>query len=141
MKTKRTPILLVLAILVLLSACAYPEPAGLTDEQLTAVAENILKAVDAGDFGQFSQDLSDQMKAAFTEDQFNSLVSMLHTASGHFVTVDKPTLTNNQGYSLYRFPATYDNETVYVTLTFLTGGQKVEGFFLDSTNLRELPKQ
>jgi hypothetical protein len=135
----RFGIILTAFVMILTSGCSAPKPAGLTDEQLTGVADNILKAVDAGDFQKFSQDLSDQMKAAFTEDQFTKLRTMLQTASGSYLSIGKPALTNNQGYAVYRFPATYDDETVYVTLTFLIDGQKVEGFFLDSTNLREQP--
>ncbi len=143
MKTKSTLIMFVLSslVLALASGCAAaPSPAGLTDEQLTGTADALLKAVDAGNFEQFSQDLSDQMKSVFTQEQFNSLRTLLLNASGHYLSIDKPTLTNNQGYAVYRFPATYENETVYVTLTFLIDGSKVEGFFLDSPNLREQPK-
>jgi hypothetical protein len=140
MKIKYLFIGLIALALLALSGCASAKPAGLTDEQVAAVAENALKAVDANNFEQFSQDLSNQMKAAFTEAQFNSLHDMLQKASGNYQSLQKPALTNNQGYAIYRFPAKYENETVYVTLTFLVGGDKVEGFFLDSTNLRELPK-
>ncbi len=62
---------------------------------------------------------------------------MLQTASGNFSSLDVPSLSNNQGYAVYRFPAKYANETVYVTITFLVGGQKVEGLFFDSVNLRK----
>jgi hypothetical protein len=136
----RVGIILMAFVLIWTSGCSAPKPAGLTDEQVTGVAENVLKALDADDFQKFSQDLSDPMKKAFTQEQFTNLRAMLLTASGQYVSIDKPTLTNNQGYAVYRFPATYEFETVYVTLTFLVGGDKVEGFFLDSTNLRELPK-
>ncbi len=140
MKTKTSAITLAVLILAMASGCASPEPAGLTDEQVTLTAEALLKAVDADDFEQFSRDLSDQMKAVFTPEQFSSLRAMLQKASGNYLSISKPTLSNNQGYAIYRFPAEYENETVYVTLTFLIGGEKVEGFFLDSTGLRELPK-
>ena len=126
--------------LIAFSGCSEAKPAGLSDDALIGIADNILKAVDANDFSLFSQDLSEQMKAAFSEAQFNGLHDMLLKASGHYQSLDKPALTNNQGYAIYRFPATYENETVYVTLTFLVGGDKVEGFFLDSPNLREVPK-
>jgi hypothetical protein len=141
MKTKTIFIsLIALALLLATGGCAKARPAGLTDDQLLSTADNILKAVDANDYGRFSQTVSDQMKAAFTEAQFNSLHDLLLQASGRYQSVDAPTLTNNQGYAIYRFPAAYENETVYVTLTFLIGGDKVEGFFLDSPNLREVPK-
>jgi hypothetical protein len=132
-------ILLSSLILVLLvtSGCSAPKPAGLTDQQLTSATENILKALDAKDYQAFTQDFSDKMKSAFTQDQFDSLGSLLQTASGSYVSLGTPSLTNNQGYAAYRFPAKYANETVYVTITFLVGGQKVEGLWFDSAALRK----
>jgi hypothetical protein len=132
-------ILLSSLILVLLvtSGCSAPKPAGLTDQQLTSATENILKALDAKDYQTFTQDFSDKMKSAFTQDQFDSLGSLLQTASGSYISPGSPSLTNNQDYAVYRFPAKYANETVYVTITFLVGGQKVEGLWFDSAALRK----
>jgi hypothetical protein len=124
-------------VLLVTSGCSAPKPAGLTDQQLTSVTENILKALDAKDYQAFTQDFSDKMKSAFTQDQFDSLGSLLQTASGSYVSPGSPSLTNNQGYAVYRFPAKYANETVYVTITFLVGGQKVEGLWFDSAALRK----
>ncbi len=133
-------ILMALFALGLASACAEAKPAGLSDEQLNSVADNVLKALDANAYDQFTPYASDQMNAAFTPEQFSQSHEMLLKASGHYQSVGKPTLTNNQGYAVYRFPAKFDNETVYITLTFKVGGDKVEGFWMDSTNLRGQPK-
>ncbi len=134
-------IILVCALMLLLaSGCAAPKPAGLTDEQVTSQTESVLKALEANDYQAFTQDFSDQMKTAFTQEKFASLRSMLQTASGKFVSLGKPALTNNQGYAVYRFPAKYENETVYVTITFLVDGQQIEGLFFDSVNLRKATK-
>jgi hypothetical protein len=100
----------------------------------------MLKSLDAGEQETFSQDFSDEMRAAFNADQIAAIQDMLKVSSGKFISLDKPTLTNNQGYAIYRFPATYEQETVYVTVTFLVGGTNVEGLFFDSVNLREVPK-
>jgi hypothetical protein len=127
---------LLIALSILATGCAAPKPAGLTDEQLTAVAENILQSINANDYQKFVRDFSDQMKAAFTEDQFNQMRDLLK-ASGNYVSIGAPGLSNNQGYAVYRFPCKYENENVYVTITFLIGGQKVEGLFFDSNNLRK----
>ncbi len=141
MKSKTLFLILTVLVLALASGCAKPEPAGLSEDQLIAVTENALRGLEANDFTQFTKDFSEQMKAAFTQEQFTSLRTMLQTASGQFVSVDKPnSLTNNGGYALYRFPAKYERETVYVTLSFLVGGEKVEGLWVDSSNLRNLPK-
>jgi len=124
-------------LLVGLSGCAAPQPAGLSDQQVTTTTENILKAMDANNYQTCTQDFSDQMKAAFTQAQFTQIRTMLQKASGAFVSVGTASLSNNQGYVAYRFTSKYANETVYVTVTFLIGGQKVEGLWFDSANLRK----
>jgi hypothetical protein len=127
---------LLVALSMLATGCAAPKPAGLSDQQVTSMTENILQSINANDYQIFVQDFSDQMKTAFTEDQFNQMRDLL-TASGKYVSQDAPSLSNNQGYAVYRFPCKYENENVYVTITFLIGGQKVEGLFFDSNNLRK----
>jgi Protein of unknown function (DUF3887) len=137
-KIKRLiPISAILLIFLLTSGCSTPKPAGLTDQQLASVTENTLKAIDAKDYQQLTRDFSDKMKSAFTPAQFNQLCDLLQAASGSYISLGTPSLTNNQGYAVYRFPAKYTNETVYVTITFLVSGQKVEGLFFDSVNLRK----
>ena len=131
--TLSTLILVFLAV----SGCSAPKPAGLTDQQTVSMTENILKALGAKDYQSFSRDFSDKMKSAFTREQFDSLGTLLQTASGSYVSLGSPSLTNNQGYAAYRFPAKYAKETVYVTITFLVGGQKVEGLWFDSAALRK----
>jgi hypothetical protein len=128
------------AILVVTSGCTAAQPAGLTDTQLTGVTENVLKAIDANDYQLFTRDFSDQMISAFTQGQFTTMRTMMQTASGNYISLGTPSITNNQGYTVYRFPAKYTNETVFVTITFLIGGQKVEGLFFDSVNLRKASK-
>jgi hypothetical protein len=127
---------LLVALSMLATGCAAPKPAGLSDQQVTSMTENILQSINANDYQIFVQDFSDQMKTAFTEDQFNQMRDLL-TASGNYVSQNAPSLSNNQGYAVYRFPCKYENENVYVTITFLIDGHKVEGLFFDSNNLRK----
>ncbi len=127
---------LIVFILAGASACAAPQPAGLTDEQVSAVTENILQAMNDNDYASFTQDFSGQMIAAFTEDQFNQLRDLLQTSSGSYVSIGKPTLSNAQGYVIYQFPCQFDREEVTVTITFAIDGDKVEGLFFTSPNLR-----
>ena len=124
-------------VLLMTSGCSTPKPAGLTDQQITRVTENTLKAIDAKDFQKFTQDFSDKMNSVFTKAQFDNLCELLQAASGSYVSLGTPSLTNNQGYAVYRFPAKYVTETVTVTITFLVGGEKIEGLFFDSVNLRK----
>jgi hypothetical protein len=128
---------MVLVMLVGLSGCLPFQKAGLTDQQVASMTENILKALDQNNYPSFTHDFSPQMKSAFTQAKFSQLRSMLYNASGNFIFMNEPNLSNNQGYAIYRFPSKYANETVTVTVTFVIGGQEVEGLFFDSANLRK----
>jgi hypothetical protein len=134
---KLIPFFALILVLLMTSGCSAPKPAGLTDEQIVSVTENTLKAIDAKDYQKFTQDFSDKMNSVFTQAQFDNLCSLLQKASGSYISLGTPSLSNNQGYAVYRFPAKYANETVYVTITFLVGGQKIEGLFFDSAALRK----
>jgi hypothetical protein len=127
---------IVVLLLAGLSACAAPEPAGLTDEQVSAVTENALLALNEGDYARFTQDFSDQMIAALPEAKFDQLRDLLQTTSGNYLSIGTPVLTNAQGFATYRFPCQFDLEEVTVTITFTIGGDKVEGLFFTSPNLR-----
>jgi hypothetical protein len=124
-------------IMLVTSGCAAPKPAGLTDQQVAEVTENTLKALEANDYQAFTRDYSEQMNTAFSQEKFDSLRSLLQTSSGSYASLGAPSLGNNQGYAVYRFAAKYTNETVFVTITFLIGGTKIEGEFFDSVNLRK----
>jgi hypothetical protein len=63
---------------------------------------------------------------------------MLYTSSGDFLYMDEPGISNKQGYAVYRFPCKYADESVTVTITFMIGGQEVEGLNFDSANLRKV---
>ena len=128
---------LVLMILLGSSGCSA-KPAGLSDQQVASVTENILKAIDTNNYPAFTHDFSKQMKSAFPQAEFTKLRTMLQSTSGNFIYTDVPSISNNQGYAVYRFPSKYANETVYVTVTFVIGGQEVEGLFFDSANLRKV---
>jgi hypothetical protein len=127
-----------LALLAGLSGCLPAQKAGLSDQQVASITENILKALDQNNYPAFTHDFSPQMKAAFTQVKFSQLRTMLSNASGNFFYMDEPGISNKQGYAVYRFPTKYADETVTVTITFVIGGQEVEGLFFDSANLRKV---
>jgi hypothetical protein len=128
----------VLVLLVGLSGCLPARKAGLTDQQVASVTENILRALDQKNYPAFIHDFSPQMKSAFTRERFSLLQTMLYTSSGDFLYMDEPGISNNQGYAVYRFPCKYADESVTVTITFVIGGQEVEGLNFDSANLRKV---
>jgi hypothetical protein len=142
MKSKIPTALLIVTIVttLFLTSCQPPKPAALSNDQVVQVVDNTLKAIDAGDYQSFTQDFSDDMKNAFTEAKFTSLADMLQNASGNYVSYagSEPELSNNQGYAIYRLACKYDLESVMVTVTFKVDGDKIEGLFFDSTNLRKV---
>jgi hypothetical protein len=128
---------LMLVLMAGLSGCLPRQKAGLSDQQVASVTENILKALDQNNYPGFIHDFSPQMKAAFSPEKFSQLRTMLYNASGDFIYMNAPDISNSQGYAVYRFPSKYANEAVIVTITFVIGGQEVEGLFFDSANLRK----
>lgn len=133
-----TSLLVILALF--LTGCAAPKPAALTEDEVLALTGNILTALDANDYTAFTHDYSPEMLAAFSEAQFTQLRNLLQSASGEFVSTGKLSLSNNQGYAVYRIICKYKLEDVVVTATFKIDGKQIEGFFFDSPNLRAASK-
>jgi len=128
-----------LLLSMLFSACSVFQlkPAGMPDEEVQAVTENILQAIDTGDYAAFKADFSPKMQEVFSEAEFNKVRDLVAGASGNFQSCSAPQMMNNQGYAVYRVPCQYDQEKVTVTITFLIDGQKIEGLFFDSNNIRK----
>ena len=136
-KTLKITLLLILAGL-LASSCSdlQRKPAALSDEQVGEVVENILLALNQGDYAAFNRDFSEQMKAAFNEAEFGKVSQMLQETSGNYQSRSAVKLSNSDDYAIYRLTRAYDKENVIVTVTFKVAGDKVEGLFFDSKNLR-----
>ncbi len=135
--TKFSLFLLLGLALLATAGCSAPKPAALTDEQVSSIASNAMWALNANDYPRFVRNFSDQMKSGFTEEQFAQLHDLLQSSSGNFISLGKINLSNAQGYAIYRFACEAERETVTMTITFQIGGQKVEGLFFDSNNLRK----
>ena len=129
-----------LVLLFLATGCAAPSPAGLADEEILSITANILAALDSGDYSGFTRDFSDEMLAAFPEDEFAQLRTLLITSSGNFVSTGKLNLSNQEEFAIYRIRCTYQQEDVVVTVVFRIDGMLVEGLFFDSPNLRSAAK-
>lgn len=125
-----------LFLLFLAAGCTAPAPAGLADDEIINLTANILTALDSGDYPAFTRDFSDEMLAAFPEDQFTQLRNLIITSSGNFVSTGKLSLSNQEEFTIYRIRCTYQQEDVVVTVVFRIDGVLVEGLFFDSPNLR-----
>jgi hypothetical protein len=138
MKTRLVILLaLLLAATILLTGC-QAKPAALSNEEVVQMTGQILTALNDGDYAAFTQDFSNEMLAAFPEDQFTALGDLLQEASGNYVSCGEPSISNNGGYAIYRLICQFDLEDVVVTITFKVDGDQVEGLFFDSPNLRAL---
>ncbi|MBN2550416.1 MAG: DUF3887 domain-containing protein [Anaerolineales bacterium] len=137
-KKKLKVIFLLLLAGLLASSCSalQPKPAALSDEQVGEVVENLLLALDQGDYAAFSRDFSAEMKAAFTQAEFDKIRQMLQEASGSYISKSTAKLSNSEDYAIYRLDCVYKQENVIVTVSFKVAGDKVEGLFFDSPNLR-----
>jgi hypothetical protein len=127
---------LLIALIILMTGCAAPKPAALTNDEVLAMTQNVLKALDVNDYTAFTHDYSPDMLAAYSEEQFTQLRDLLQSASGKYVSTGKVSLSNNQGYAVYRIICKYEREDVVVTLVFKVDGEQIEGLFFDSPNLR-----
>ncbi len=125
-----------MALLALAAGCAPAKPSALSDDEVAAVTENILTAINDNDYQAFIQDFSDEMLNAFPEDEFTNMRDLLQTNSGNYLSMGEARLSNAQDYAIYRFTCKYDQEDVVVTITFAVDGTKVDGLFFDSKNLR-----
>jgi len=141
-KIQKTFALIFIALTLVLatSGCVKPQPAGLNEARVSAVVESILQAINANDLKNFTQDFSDVMKNAFPETEFARLRDMIQKTSGTYLSMSSPALLNQNGYAIYRFPCKFEKEDVIVTVMFTIGGDKVEGLYFDSTNLRSAGK-
>ena len=131
---------LVLIMIVGASACAKPQPAGLSDDQVGTMVDNMLQAINTGDHQEFTRDFSEAMITAFPETEFTKLRDLIQGTSGNYISLGELTLINQGGYAIYLFQCEYDKENVIVKVVFAIGGDKVDGLFFDSTNLRAASK-
>jgi hypothetical protein len=77
------------------------------------------------------------MAKASTETEYNKLRSLLLNTSGRYISKGKPTLSNIQTIAVYDYVCQFDREKIVFRVTFQIGGNKVEGTFFDSTNIRK----
>ena len=124
-------------IALLTNGCTPARPAALSNEEVKQATENILVAINAGDYQSFSLDYSDEMKGAMTESDFNDLRTMLSETSGNYLSCgDEPALSNRETYAIYSYECEFEKEMVRVTVVFAIDGSLVEGLFFDSKALR-----
>lgn len=136
--------LLILSILILiftavLASCGPPGTASVSEDYIGILAENKLQALNNGNYAVFCQDFSNQLKEAFTEDEFNSFRETVLNSSGKFETITNSRIsrTQNRNYVAYIFSTKFEGENVAVTLVYAIDGDLVEGIFFNAPKLNK----
>ena len=106
------------------------------------VIDNILQAIEAKDYGKFSQDFSEKMKAGIGEKNFSALAAKMEAKLGTYEEKSfmsaAPAKNPNVDLTIVKYRAKYSNESdVTITVYFSdTGGKKlIEGLLIDSPAL------
>jgi hypothetical protein len=145
---------LVLVIVVFLlgtgfiSACtpgsAEAQASPLTESEVRAfadpVAENILQAMNTGNYTQYTRDFDEQFKENLPEERFQALNSYRTDVMGNYVSKEywRMTQKDQKITVVYRAKFTEDPSTVLVNVYFknISGKKYVDGLFFDSPLIR-----
>lgn len=112
-------------------------------EYAAPLTENILQAVEKGDYAQFSKDFSDELKKSITEGSFKTLCTSFSDKIGKYeskkFTAVAETKKDEKIFKTVIYTAKYSKEEkdVQVTASFTENDGKilVEGIFFKSPNL------
>lgn len=107
------------------------------------LTENMLQAVEKGDYAQFSKDFSAELKNAITEESFKTLCTSFSEKIGKYESKKFAAATENKKeeklYKTVIYKAKYSKEEkdVQITASFSENDGKmiVEGIFFKSPNL------
>lgn len=124
-----------LTMVVLLSAvgacgeAATPIDSPVTEEQVTEMADNALKAFNTGDYAAWSRDWSVAMKAAIDEDAFNAFRDQFHATLGDYRGITAVTGSEGSAAGTYRwtFEVEFENAPYRMWFGFKEGSPQIEG--------------
>lgn len=101
--------------------------------------ENILTAMNTGDYTKYSKDFSDQMKTALPENTFISQNGIIKNKIGDYASKEFTKVDSQENYvrAIYTTKFTNEPNNVMVTVVFLKddASHKVQGLFLSSPKL------
>jgi hypothetical protein len=148
---KLRKLVLVIVVLILstdfISACtpssAEPQVSPLTESEVRAfadsVAENILQAMNTGNYTQYTRDFDEQFKENLPEERFVAVNAYRTDAIGNYVSKDYWKMKKDTKITVvYRTIFTDEPSTVFVTFYFknISGKAYVDGIFFDSPLIR-----
>jgi hypothetical protein len=146
MEKTHLALLPMVALAVIASGCVSASPQPVSAQAKADVvnfsgpiADNILEALNIGDYARFSRGFSGTMKASIDQDRFNQLRSNIFVISGKYLSRrSEPEVDELGGYYRATYSASFvDESPVYMLLTFKKGdaNHTVEGLFFSSKKL------
>lgn len=100
-----------------------------TEEQVTEMADNALKAFNSGDYSAWSRDWSDAMKAAIDGDAFTAFRDQFHATLGDYQRIVSVTGSDGSAPGTYRwtFDIEFENAPYRMWFGFKKDSPQIEG--------------
>jgi hypothetical protein len=100
----------------------------LTENQVTAIAENALQALRAGDYDAWSRDWGDTMKMAMKEHDFQAYRESTQRRYGQYVAISQVELMpgDGPGYIYWVITSDFERSQLRYILTFREDSDKIE---------------
>lgn len=102
-----------------------------SEEQVRAIAENMLTAYNSGDYAAFTRDWSSAMKRVIGEDEFQTFRDETLPVTGHYVKLTSLTPSNGEeddAHLSYDVQAEFEKrDAVLFTMTLSSASAEVEG--------------
>lgn len=111
-----------------------PTSAVVSEQEASAMAEDLLAGFNAGDYAAFSRDWSPALKDGITEPGFAAFRDELMSTNGAFVSISDVTVSeaDTPGHVKYVFATEFDEGPVTLTITLKHDRDQIEGVFMEA---------
>jgi hypothetical protein len=127
---------IILAALALAMGSCYQQP---EPDYASAITENILQAINTGDYARYSEHFDDAMKNALPEAVFKENNTVITGKIGTYVSKEYKTTVKQAPYTIVYYKAKFTGEskdvTVKVIFQQIDGKNYVSGLWMTSPNL------
>ena len=142
-------ILAAVLLVTLFSGCSDSKPTETTTpaevvnepEYAGAMTEEILQALNAGDFAAYTKNFDEAMKKVAQEIVFTQTRDLIQKKIGNYISKEAVTLQKSDAYTTVIYKAKFSDEPgdVTISVAFIETEDKVvvSGLWLDSPKLRE----
>jgi hypothetical protein len=125
-------IVAVLGLVACSSDTSIDAPAPLVSEgEAWSMAESMLQAYNSGDYGAWSRDWSDEMKAAIDQATFGGFREQMFAVTGRFLELKSVELKPGEqdpDVARYEFMASFErDDDVLFMIAFYPGSRKIDG--------------